>query len=209
LTQHFTQSENAIRERRRGEEGRLRVLHHRGEERGGRVGEGGDIAARNIEPTGGGEKEVGSKFKEEFGDDVSELRLDKDAEGGDGEREARVLTVTRIQPVGEVAAGVQGERARQGEWTQRWKGRDYCTPEARRRVEAWIDGCERAGCRGFVKRVREATGGSGENSGGGHSSGNGGENENKDEGTVRLRGGGLAPGWPEWGRGWGAYKFMS
>jgi hypothetical protein len=212
LTQHFTQSENAIRERRRGEEGRLRVLHHRGEERGGRVGEGKDFAAaRNLEPTRGGEKEVGSKFKEEFRDDVSELRLDRDAEGGRGEKEARVVTVTRIQPVGVVAAGVQGERARQVERAQRWmgRGRDYCTLEERRRVEGWIAGCERAGCRGFVRRVRLATGGSGENSSGGHSSGDGGDNDNRDEGAVRLRGGGLAPGWPEWGRGWGAYKFMS
>jgi hypothetical protein len=125
-----------------------------------------------------------------------------------------VVTVTRIQPVGEAVAGVQGERRRQGERTQWWrgKGRDYCTPEARRRVEGWIAGCERAGCRGFVKRVRGGSGvsgGSGENSSGGHSSGDGGENEKRDEGNVRLRGGGLAPGWPEWGRGWGAYKFMS
>jgi len=159
----------------------------------------------------GEERGLGSKFKEEFGDDVSELRLDKEVEGGRGEQEARVVTVTRVQPVGEVAVGVQCERARQEERAQRWRGRgrDYCTPEERRRVEGWIAGCERAGCRGVVRRVRGATGRSGENSSGGHSSGDGGENENKAEGAVRVRGGDLAPGWPEWGRGWGAYKFMS
>jgi hypothetical protein len=171
-----------------------------------------DIPSQESKDTRKGEEgRMGSKFKEEFGDDVSELRLDRDAEGGGGEREARVVTVTRVQPVGEVAVGVQCEMARQGERAQRWRGRgrDYCTPEERRRVEGWIAGCERAGCRGFVKRVRGATGGSGENSSGGHSSGDGDGSETVDEGIVRVRGGGLAPGWPEWGRGWGAYKFMS
>ncbi len=159
---------------------------------------------------------VGSNFKEELGDgdDISELRLDQDAEGGGGggEQEARTVTVTRIKPVGEgkagVGVGVQGEGVRQGEraQTRTGKERDYCTPEVRRRVEEWIADCEREGCKGFVKRVR---GGSGENSSGCRSCGDGDGNENMNEGAVRVRGGSLAPGWREWGRGWGAYKFMS
>lgn len=215
LTLHFTQSENAVRERR------LRGFHQRvverGERGGGRLehereGERGDVTGRECkEGREGEEGVVGRKGKEELrDDDISELRLDKDTEDGKGEQEAKVVTVTRVQPV---AAEVQGEAARQGdnENMQRGKGRrrDYCTPEVRRRVEEWIAGCEREGCKGFVKSVRRTSEGSGENSSRGQSSGDGDGNEKRDEGAVRVRGGGLAPGWPEWGRGWGAYKFMS
>ncbi|PMD12580.1 hypothetical protein NA56DRAFT_712983 [Hyaloscypha hepaticicola] len=199
LTLHFTQSENAVRERRlRGFHQRVVERGERGGERGGRVGKGGEagnVAAQDMKGTKArGEREekgmgagVGRNFKEELGDDISELRLDGDAEGDNGkcEQEAREVTVTRIQPLVEVAAGVQGEGARQGESLQRGrgKGRNYCTPEVRRRVEEWIAGCEREGCKGFVKSVRTSEG-SGENSSRGQSSGDGDGNEKRDEGAF-------------------------
>ncbi len=170
-----------------------------------------DVTARETKETRKREEEVmGTKFKEEFGDDISELRLDGDPEGGGGgEQEAKIVTGARIQPVSETAAEMedQGEDRRQG-WrvrTRGGKGRDYCTSEERRRVEEWIAGCERADCKGFVKTLR---GGSGGDSSGGHSSADGDGNENKIESGVRVRGGCLAPGWRELGSGWGANKFM-
>jgi hypothetical protein len=150
----------------------------------------------------GGTKQRGrvSRFREECGDEISELRLD----GGDPARVQPVrmdsvgLRGGQSHPIGEVDEEAQREM---GRWGRRGRGSDYCTPGERRMVQGWIAACERAGCvgfRAFGAGRREADE----------------RFENGDgddvEGVVNVRGGGneRRRGWPEWGAGWGAYRFM-
>lgn len=138
-----------------------------------------------------------SRIRQEFGDNISGLQLDPEPPRLPPLGETGRIMMTEIQPIGEVEAELEGER-HGGIRRFRMRVRDYCTPGERRVVEEWIVGCGRARGKGFVKPAKEGRGVDERSEG---------EDEGEVEGVVRVRGGGR--GWPEWGIGWGAYKFLS
>jgi len=206
--------EEFVRERREGDVQGERSLEEVSDE--GTVKEGEDIpslgteivkaAERRVERMIEGLPEVESRPARvsscpktlDDEDEISDLDLDLDGCVGvmqQGiQQELKIVEKGSVKVVG---VGADGHGNGRG-WRLR-RHRDYCTPLERRRIEKWIAACERARCKGFVKRFR------GRNEGDERGSNTG---EAQAEEEVNVRGGGGKPGWPEWGLGWGASRFV-
>ena len=125
-------------------------------------------------------------------DEISELELD----GGVAVGIQQVEHESRVERRPAVIAGEERGTNQEEEW--RFRGSrvtDHCTQGERLMVEDWIAACERARCKGFVKRVRGRT-----------DSDERFEDAVKAEGEVNVRGGRGRVGWPEWGLRWGASR---
>ncbi len=91
-------------------------------------------------------------------DEISDLDLDLD--GGVAVPQQGVQQeLVRVEKGSTKVVGVRANGHRDGRGWKLRRHRDCCTPLERRRIVEWIAACERARCKGFVKRFRGRNGG--------------------------------------------------